>query len=78
MLEECGLRVDAAVPAHVPQVFSDWVRRGGVAESNAASLRASFLGADPDARSAFRIEPVAETEDIRFAWPEIVILGVKP
>jgi ubiquinone/menaquinone biosynthesis C-methylase UbiE len=78
MLEECGLRVDAAVPAHVPQVFSDWVRRGGVAESNAASLRASFLGADPDARSAFRIEPVAETEDIRFAWPEIVILSVKP
>jgi hypothetical protein len=43
-----------------------------------ASLRASFLGAGPDARSAFRIEPVTETEDIRFAWPEIIILGVKP
>jgi ubiquinone/menaquinone biosynthesis C-methylase UbiE len=76
MLEECGLRVDAAVPTYVPQVFSDWVRRAGVAESTAASLRASFLGAGPDARSAFRIEPV--TEDIHFVWPEIVILGVKP
>jgi hypothetical protein len=39
-------------------------------------LRASFLAAGPDARSAFRIEPV--TGDIRFAWPEIVILGAKP
>jgi ubiquinone/menaquinone biosynthesis C-methylase UbiE len=76
MLEECGLRVDAAVLTHVPLVFSDWVRRGGVAESNAALLRASFLGAGPDVQSAFRIQLV--TGDIRFAWPEIVILGVKP
>jgi ubiquinone/menaquinone biosynthesis C-methylase UbiE len=76
MLEECGLRVDAAVLTHVPLVFSDWIRRSGVAESNAALLRAGFLAAGPDARSAFRIEPV--TGDIHFAWPEIVILGVKP
>jgi ubiquinone/menaquinone biosynthesis C-methylase UbiE len=75
MLQACGLKVDAATLTHVPLVFSDWVRRGGVSESNAASLRASLVDAPPDARSAFRIESVAG--DVHFAWPEIVILGMK-
>jgi len=75
MLEECGLVVDAATLTHGPLVFGDWVRRGGIPESNAASLRASFRGAAPDARSAFRIESSAG--DVHFAWPEIVILGMK-
>jgi ubiquinone/menaquinone biosynthesis C-methylase UbiE len=75
MLEACGLKVDAATLTYVPLVFSDWARRGGVSDSTGASLRASLLGASPEARSAFRIESV--TGDVHFAWPEIVILGVK-
>jgi ubiquinone/menaquinone biosynthesis C-methylase UbiE len=75
MLEKSGLEVDAATMTHVPLAFSDWVRRSGTPESDAASLHASLAGAGPDARSAFRIESVPG--DVHFAWPEIVILGVK-
>ncbi len=75
MLEDCGLTVKAVTMAHVPQEFSDWVRRSGVSEPNAAALRASFLGATPEARAAFRIETA--NGDVHFAWPEITILGIK-
>jgi SAM-dependent methyltransferase len=75
ILETCGLTVKAVTMAHVPQEFNDWVRRGGVLESSVAALRASFLGAAPNARAAFRIKAV--NGDIHFAWPEIIILGIK-
>lgn len=75
MLEDCGLTVKAATAAHVPQEFSAWVRRSGVSESEAAALHASFLSVAPEARAAFRIEPA--NGDLLFAWPEIIILGIK-
>jgi ubiquinone/menaquinone biosynthesis C-methylase UbiE len=76
MLHDSGLTVQAVIAAHVPQAFSDWVRRGGVLPSTVAALRASFLGAPAEARAAFRIETA--NGDIHFAWPEIIILGIKP
>ena len=75
LLDQSGLRVDASVMAEVPLEFADWVRRSGVAAAEAAALRASLLGAAADARSAFRIRLDGDT--LRFAWDEIVILGVK-
>ena len=45
MLEACALTVKVVTMAHVPQKFTDWVRRAGVVDSNVAALRASFLGA---------------------------------
>jgi hypothetical protein len=73
MLERCGLAVDAATMTCVPLVFSEWVRRSGISPADAAALRASFLGASPEARAAFQIEQV--DGDVCFAWPELVILG---
>src|SRR5205807_9926890 len=70
-----GLRVDASVMTEVPLEFADWVQRSGVAAVEAAALRASVLGAATDARSAFRIR--LEGDTLRFAWDEIVLLGVK-
>ena len=75
LVDQSGLRVEAAVMTQVPLEFADWVRRSGVAAAEAAALRASLLGASADARSAFRIR--LEGDTLRFAWDEIVILGVK-
>jgi ubiquinone/menaquinone biosynthesis C-methylase UbiE len=75
LLEACGLAVEASIPAEVPLGFNDWVRRSGVPPGEAAALRAALLGAPPEARSAFRIE--LADGDVRFAWPEVVILAVK-
>ena len=75
MLEQCGLTVDAATMTHVPLEFHDWVRRSGISPDDAAALRASFLEASPEARSVFRIEHT--DGDLRFAWPELVVLATK-
>ena len=75
MLEACGLIVEAATMALVPQTFSDWVRRSGTPDSAVAGLRASFVQAAPDVRAAFRI--TAHSGDIHFAWDEVIMLGVK-
>jgi len=75
MLERCGLAVDAATMTYVPQEFQEWIRRGGVSDDDAAALRASFVSASPEARSVFRIEHV--DGDLRFAWPELVVLAIK-
>ena len=75
LMERSGLVVDAATMTQVPLEFGDWVRRGGISQSDVTALRASFLGAPDDARAAFRIR--LEGDDLRFAWDEIVILGIK-
>ena len=77
MLEAAGLRVEADAFGLVQQTFGDWTRRAGVPQSEADALRASFLGAPPEARAAFRIR-VEGDGTLRFAWNEIVILGIKP
>jgi ubiquinone/menaquinone biosynthesis C-methylase UbiE len=76
MLEESGVRVADAVMARIPLEFNDWVRRSGVPEHDAAVLRECLLRADPEAASTFGI--AAQDGDVRFAWDEIVILGIKP
>jgi hypothetical protein len=60
---------------YVPQEFHEWIRRGGVSDDHAAALRASFVSAPPEARSVFRIEHV--DGNLRFAWPELVVLAIK-
>lgn len=76
MLEESGVRVVETVMTRVPLEFDDWVRRSGAPERDAMALREQFLRAAPEAVRAFHI--VAEDRDVRFAWDEIVILGIKP
>jgi len=76
MMEQCGLRVKTVSLALIPQLFDDWVRRSGVSAAETAALRASFLGASPEARAAFQVR--LENDDLHFAWPEIVILGIRP
>ena len=76
MLEAAGLRVEADALGLVQQTFGDWARRAGVPQPDADALRASFLGAPPEARAAFRIRVEADGT-LHFAWNEIVILGVK-
>jgi ubiquinone/menaquinone biosynthesis C-methylase UbiE len=76
MLEAAGLRVEGSAMALVPQEFGDWARRGGVPQGEADALRASFLGASPEARTAFRIR-LEPDGTLHFAWDEIVILGIK-
>jgi ubiquinone/menaquinone biosynthesis C-methylase UbiE len=75
MLEEHGLRIDAVTKTEVPQVFSDWVRRSGMAPADAEELRRDFLAASTDARAAFRIR--ADGPQVLFSWDEVVIRGVK-
>ncbi len=75
MLKNSGLTVETSTMALVPQEFSDWVRRSGTREPEAAELRTSFVNATPDARAAFRI--TTEGGDLHFAWPEVIMLGVK-
>ena len=75
MLERSGLTVGETAMTHVPLEFHDWVRRSGIAHDDAAALRASFLEASPEARSAFRIDHV--DGNLRFAWPELVVLAIK-
>jgi ubiquinone/menaquinone biosynthesis C-methylase UbiE len=76
MLEDAGLRVAETAMSHVPLEFEDWVRRGGVAEPDAAALRESILGASPQAARAFRVE--SSGDELRFTWDEIILLGIKP
>ena len=75
LLEAGGLTVEAATATHIPLEFDDWVKRSGVSTDDAAALRTSFLHAPPEARAAFRIE--TRNGDLRFAWDEIIFLGVK-
>lgn len=75
MLEACGLRIEETAMTAVPLAFGDWVRRGGIPETAAEALRRDFLRASPDAATAFRVTP--QGDDIRFAWPEVVVLGRK-
>jgi ubiquinone/menaquinone biosynthesis C-methylase UbiE len=75
LVEAVGLRVEGTSMADVPQEFEDWVRRGGVPPSEVGALREGFLHAPREAREAFRIR--MEDRDLHFAWPEVVILGVK-
>ena len=75
LLEAGGLTVEAATPTHIPLEFNDWVRRSGVPPDDAAALRTSFLQAPAEARAAFRIQ--AKDGDVRFAWDEIILLGIK-
>ena len=75
MLEDSGLRVEAASKTHVPLEFGDWVRRSGIPRADAEALRGSFLGASREARLAFRIR--TEGDELHFAWDGIVLLGVK-
>ncbi|HYM90648.1 MAG TPA: hypothetical protein VEW91_03310, partial [bacterium] len=70
-----GLAVEAATTSHIPQEFDDWVRRSGIPAQEAAALRASFLTAPAEARTAFRIE--TKDGEVHFAWPEIILLGIK-
>jgi ubiquinone/menaquinone biosynthesis C-methylase UbiE len=76
MLEASGLRVEADALGLVAQTFGDWTRRAGVPQPEADALRASFLGASPEARAAFRVLLEADGT-LHFAWNEIVILGIK-
>lgn len=75
LMEGCGLAVEAATTSRIPQEFDDWIRRSGVPAQEAAALRASFLTAPEAARAAFRIE--AGDGELRFAWEEIILLGIK-
>jgi len=75
MLEASGLRIDAVTMSQVPQVFSDWVGRSGMAPADAEELRGDFLAASTGARAAFRIR--AEGPQVRFSWDDVVIRGVK-
>jgi len=76
MLEESGLHVDALSHTRVPLEFDDWVRRVGVPPAEVEALRRSFIEASPAARRAFQIQ--VDASQIRFAWSEVVIRGVKP
>lgn len=75
MLDESGLRIDAVKMAEVQQMFSEWVRRSGMASADAEELRRDFLAASTDAHAAFRIR--GEGPQVRFSWDEVVIRGVK-
>ena len=75
LLEAGGLTVEAATATSIPLEFNDWVRRSGVPPDDAAALRTSFLQAPAEARAAFRIQ--AKDGDVRFAWDEIILLGIK-
>jgi len=75
LLEGLGLAVEAATTSHIPQEFDDWVRRSGIPAQEAAALRTSFLTAPAEARTAFRIE--TKDGEVHFAWPEIILLGIK-
>ncbi len=75
MLEDSGLRVEETSHTRVPQEFDDWVLRAGVPAPEVKALRRDFTQASPAAREAFRIE--VEGSTVRFAWDEIVMLGVK-
>ena len=63
------------VAAREARRLNDWVRRSGVPPDDAAALRTSFLQAPAEARAAFRIQ--AKDGDVRFAWDEIILLGIK-
>ena len=76
LLEAGGLTVEAATETSIPLEFNDWVRRSGVSADDAAALRTSFLHAPAEACTAFRIE--SGDGNVRFAWDEIILLGVKP
>jgi ubiquinone/menaquinone biosynthesis C-methylase UbiE len=77
MLEASGLCVERGTMTFVPLEFNDWVKRGGVSRDEAHALRASLLDASAEARAAFRIRREPDGT-LRFAWPEIVVLGIKP
>lgn len=75
MFEAAGLAVDALETTVIPQHFSEWSRRGGMNERDAAALRVEFANAAPAVRAAFQIE--SEDGDLAFSWGEAVVLGVK-
>jgi ubiquinone/menaquinone biosynthesis C-methylase UbiE len=76
MLKEAGLRVAETAMSRVPLEFEDWARRSGMAEADAAALRESILGASAEAARAFRVE--SSKSKLRFAWDEVILLGIKP
>lgn len=75
MLEHSGLAVREAVMTRVPLMFDDWVRRAGVPEDRAAALRRDMLQAPPAVREALQVRETGG--DVAFAWPEVVVLGIK-
>ena len=75
LFESAGLTVTALEKTAIPQHFGEWSRRGGMAQADAAALRAEFEAASPAARAEFQIK--AEDDDLAFAWGEAVVLGIK-
>jgi ubiquinone/menaquinone biosynthesis C-methylase UbiE len=75
LFEAAGLSVGAVERTAIPQHFSEWSRRGGMSEADAAALRKEFAGAGPAARAEFQIK--AGDDDLAFSWGEAIVLGVK-
>ena len=75
LFESAGLTVEAVEKTVIRQHFGEWARRGGMSAADTAALRAEFVGASPEARAEFHIQP--ENGDLAFAWGEAVVLGVK-
>ena len=64
-------------PEAQPMPLAAWLEKAGTAPEAASQVRAAFAEASPAARTAFRIQSLAE-DDFSFVWQRLVARAVKP